>query len=446
MSQPSFDLEFDDDPADPTFGVRELADAVNQVLRRGFRDGVWVRGEIDGIQQRGGHVYFTLTEQTDEGRASVQVALFANTWYRLRPVLARHRLRLGNGLAVRIHGSLNYYAPTGRLSLVMDGIDVRFTLGQLAADRDALLARLTEDGLLRRNAGVAVPLVPERIGLVASRGSAAWHDVLHELEASGFGFRIAHVDVRVQGADAAASVAAAVRTLGRRRVDVIVLVRGGGSRTDLATFDDERIALAIARSPVPVFTGLGHETDRSVADEVAHTCFKTPTACAAGVVERVRSYLGHVDRTGAAVGHLAMARLETASARVGSLGHRVAGRTGAAVSVADQRVAYLARRLAVDTERRDGCGRAARRCSRRPSAAWRVWPHGCAPTTRRWCWHAAGASRARPTAPSCDRRQRWRRATNWSPGSPTARCAAGWGRWPRERIQGRRARLRRGAG
>jgi exodeoxyribonuclease VII large subunit len=352
MSQPSFDLEFDDDPADPTFGVRELADAVNQVLRRGFRDGVWVRGEIDGIQQRSGHVYFTLTEQTDEGRASVQVALFANTWYRLRPVLARHRLRLGNGLAVRIHGSLNYYAPTGRLSLVMDGIDVRFTLGQLAADRDALLARLTDDGLLRRNASLAVPLVPERIGLVASRGSAAWHDVLHELEASGFGFRIAHVDVRVQGADAAASVAAAVRTLGRRRVDVIVLVRGGGSRTDLATFDDEHIALAIARSPVPVFTGLGHETDRSVADEVAHTCFKTPTACAAGLVDRVRSYLGHVDRTGAAVGHLAVARLDTASARVGGLGHRVAGRTEAAVSLADQRVAHLARRLAVEADRR----------------------------------------------------------------------------------------------
>jgi exodeoxyribonuclease VII large subunit len=352
MTQPSFDLEFDDDPADPTFGVRELADAVNQVLRRGFRDGVWVRGEIDGIQQRGGHVYFTLTEQTDDGRASLQVALFANTWYRLRPVLARHRLRLGNGLAVRIHGALNYYAPTGRLSLVMDGIDVRFTLGQLAADRDALLARLTEDGLLQRNASLPVPVVAEHVGLVASRGSAAWHDVLHELEASHLGFHIAHVDVRVQGTDAAAAVAGAIRTLGRRRVDVILLVRGGGSRTDLAAFDDERIALAIARSPVPVFTGLGHETDRSVADEVAHTSYKTPTACAAALVERARAYLGHVERIGAGVGHLAVARLDAAATGVGALGHRVAARTGAAVSLADQRVGHLARRAAVEPDRR----------------------------------------------------------------------------------------------
>src|SRR5262245_20276889 len=352
MSQPSLDLEFDDDPADPTFGVRELADAVNQVLRRGFRDGVWVRGEIDGIQQRGGHVYFTLTEQTDEGRASVQVALFANTWYRLRPVLARHRLRLGNGLAVRIHGALNYYAPTGRLSLVMDGIDVRFTLGQLAADRDALLARLTEDGLLRRNASVPVPLVPERIGLVASRGSAAWHDVLHELEASGFGFELAHVDVRVQGAEAAASVAAAARTLGRRRVDLIVLVRGGGSRTDLATFDDERIALAIARSPVPVFTGLGHETDRSVADEVAHTSYKTPTKCAAALVERVRAYQADLERARAGIEHLAVGRLTGADAAVASLGHRIAARTEATVSLADQRVRHAGQRLVRESTRR----------------------------------------------------------------------------------------------
>jgi exodeoxyribonuclease VII large subunit len=352
MSQPSFDLDLDDDPADPTFGVRELADAVNHVLRRGFRDGVWVRGEIAGIQSRGGHVYFTLTEQTDDGRASLQVALFANTWYRLRPVLGRHRLRLGNGLTVRIHGSLSYYAPTGRLSLVMDGIDVRFTLGQLAADRDALLAKLADDGLLRRNAALAVPLVPERIGLVASRGSAAWHDVLHELDASHLGFRIAHVDVRVQGPDSAAAVARAVRTLSRRPVEVIVVVRGGGSRTDLASFDDEGVALAIARAPVPVFTGLGHETDRSVADEVAHTSYKTPTACAAALVDRVRAYLGHVDRVGAGVGHLAGARLDTASAGVGSLGHRIAGRTGAAVSLAGQRLDHLARRAAVEPDRR----------------------------------------------------------------------------------------------
>ena len=216
------------------------------------------------------------------------------------------------------------YAPTGRLSLVMDGIDVRFTLGQLAADRDALLARLTEAGLVGRNAALRLPLVPVRIGLVASRGSAAWHDVLHELEGSGIGFRIAHVDVRVQGQDAAAAVAGAIRTLARRPLDVIVVVRGGGSRTDLAAV--RRRAHRARPSPgprVPVLTGLGHEVDRSVADHVAHTAHKTPTACAAALVDRVRQY----------------------EAAVANVGNRIASRTGMAVRLAEQRIDHASARL-----------------------------------------------------------------------------------------------------
>ncbi len=351
MEQPSFDLDFDDDP-DPTYGVRELTDAVNQVLRRGFRDGVWVRGEINGVQRRGGHVYFTLTERTDEGRASLSVALFANTWYAMRGMLARHRLRLADGLAVRIHGQLDVYAPTGRLSLVMDGIDVRFTLGQLAADRDALLSRLAEAGLLRRNADLRLTAVPLRIGLVASYASAAWHDVLHELEASGFGFRVTHVDVRVQGADAVASVAGAIRALGTQPIDVVLVVRGGGSRADLAAFDDERIALAIAGSPVPVLTGLGHEIDRSVADEVAHTSYKTPTAAAAALVERVRAFVEALERARTGIERVAVARLATADAGVRGLGHRIAARTSAAVDLAGQRVGHDGVRLGREAERR----------------------------------------------------------------------------------------------
>jgi exodeoxyribonuclease VII large subunit len=353
MSQPSLDLDLDD-ASDPTYSVRELADALNQVLRRGFRDGVWVRGEIEGLQRRGGHVYFTLTERNDEGQASIPVALFANTAYRLRPVLARHRLRLAEGMAVRIHGTPNVYPATGRLSLVMDGIDVRFTLGKLAADRDALLARLADAGLLGRNSELRLPLVPLRLGLVTSRGSAAWHDVLHELEGSGIAFHISHVDVRVQGVDAAAAVARAIRALSARAVDVIVVVRGGGSRTDLATFDDERIALAIAEARVPVFTGLGHEVDRSVADDVAHTAHKTPTACAAALVDRVRQY----------------------EAALASIGHRIASRTSMAARLAEQRVDHACSRLrreastglAMATSR---AARADERLHQRPLAALR---------------------------------------------------------------------------
>jgi exodeoxyribonuclease VII large subunit len=338
-------FEWEEPEGDPTFGVRELADVVNQVLRRGFRDGVWVRGEIQGLQQRGGHVYFNLTERDDEGQATIAVSLFANTWYRMRGMLSRHRLRLSDGLAVRVHGNLNLYAPSGRLSLVMDGIDVRFTLGALAAQRDDLLARLERDGLLGRNARLPLPVLPMRVGLVSSRGSAAWHDVLHELQASRLGFHVNAVDVRVQGDGAAAEIAAAVRSLARRQVDVTLVVRGGGSRSDLAPFDTEVVARAIASSSVPVLTGLGHEIDRSVADEVAHTASKTPTACAAFVVERVRDTVGRAESAWHGVARHALVRLRAERHRLDSAAHRAAVRTDGALRLGTQRLDHAAERL-----------------------------------------------------------------------------------------------------
>jgi exodeoxyribonuclease VII large subunit len=131
--------------------------------------------------------------------------------------------------------------------------------------------------------------VPLRVGLVTSAGSAAEHDVLDELARSGIGFRVLRADVRVQGTRAARSVAWGLRAVAARGVDVVLLVRGGGATTDLAVFDSEAIARAVAELPVPVLTGIGHDIDRSVADEVAHASYKTPTACAQAVVADVRS-------------------------------------------------------------------------------------------------------------------------------------------------------------
>jgi exodeoxyribonuclease VII large subunit len=348
VQQSSFDLDFDDG-GDPTFSVRELADVVNGMFRRAFHEGVWVRGEIEGIQTaRNGHVYFTISERTPEGQATLSVACFANTWMRtVRPALSKHRLRLENGLLVRIHGQMNLYAPSGKLSLVMDGLDARFTLGQLAADREQLIRRLLSEGLLDRNGRRPVPSVPLRIGVVTSVGSAAWHDFTHELEVSGIGFQLVACDARVQGLGAAERVAAAIATLSdpRHRLDVLVVIRGGGSRTDLATFDDERIARAIANCPVPVFTGVGHEIDRAIADEVAHTAFKTPTACAANLVERVRAHAADIDDVAARIQRAAVEQVAQAERGVRDRAVRAADRSRRGLVVADQRLVHHGDRI-----------------------------------------------------------------------------------------------------
>ena len=351
MTQPAFDFgdEALDDPANPTFTVAELADALNGTLRRGFGDGVWVRGEIQGWSERGGHAYFALADDSPGRQAVLRVQFFAPARQRLRPLLTTHRLRLGDGMKVRIFGHLDFYAPSGQLGLKLADLDPRFTLGDLAQQRDQVLRRLAADGSLDANRRRALSPVPLRVGVVSSAGTAAWHDFHDELVRSGFGFQLVLADTRVQGPEAARAVTRAIRALShhasRRGLDAIVVIRGGGARNEMATFDSEPIARAIAGAPVPVLTGLGHEIDRSVADEVAHTSLKTPTACAGALVQAVAGYVAAVEQRHAAVLERASARLTAADRGLADRTHRIARRTHAAVERADERLGHRIHRL-----------------------------------------------------------------------------------------------------
>jgi exodeoxyribonuclease VII large subunit len=348
VSQPAFDFgdEPHDDPSNPTYTVGELADAINDQLRRGFSDGVWVRGEIDNLRHSGPHTYFSLVEDGERGRAVLGVSLFAPMKRNLTPLLKRNRLELGNGMKVRIFGHLDYYAPNGRLGLKMAGIDPRFTLGELSQARDQVVRRLVAAGLYDANRARRFTPVPLRVGVVTSVGTAAWHDFHDEIAGSGLGFRLAVCDTRVQGAGAEWSVAAAIRTLSARTdLDCVVVIRGGGARNELATFDAEPIAVAIATSPLPVLTGLGHEIDRSVADDVAHRSLKTPTACAGALIEAVSEYRGAAEATWTAIATLSDQALAAARGRLTDRAQRVARRTHAAVGRADERLAVRLERL-----------------------------------------------------------------------------------------------------
>jgi exodeoxyribonuclease VII large subunit len=348
VSQPAFDFgdEPIDDGANPTYSVGELADAINEQLRRGFVDGVWVRGEIDGLRNSGPHTYFSLVEHDDDGKAVLNVSLFAPMKRNLTPLLKRSRLELANGMKVRIFGHLDYYAPNGRLGMKMAGIDPRFTLGELSQARDQVIRRLVATGLFDANRTTVMSPVPLRVGVVTSVGTAAWHDFESEIQGSGLGFHLTVCDTRVQGEFAVASVAAAIRTLTRRRdLDCVVVIRGGGARNELATFDAEPIAVAIATSPIPVLTGLGHEIDNSVADDVAFRSLKTPTACAGALIDAVAASQLAVEQRWAAIDHLARREVAAATASLSERAHRIARRTHAAVERADERLATRRERL-----------------------------------------------------------------------------------------------------
>ena len=345
------DEEWDDDVEDDepgtTFSVSEVADTINDVLGEAFDRGIWVWGEITGLSTKNGHTYFSLVEATSSGgKAQLSVNLWAGVMTKLRPLLKRSGVTLENGVKVRVFGSLDFYAPFGKISLNMRDIDPRFTLGDIALQREELIRRLRESGDYDRNRELELSPAPLRVGVVTSESSAAWADFRHEIERSGLGFHLRLADVRVQGESAVRDVTTAIRALGLRDdIDVIAVVRGGGSRAELATFDAEEIARAIAASPVPVVTGIGHEIDTSVADEVAYERFKTPTACAAGLVERVNGFVTATEDAWSSIARLATDALAESNGTLRIMANQIASRTRSAVERAEERLGFRSTRL-----------------------------------------------------------------------------------------------------
>jgi len=277
--------------------VSEFDAIVHESLQAMFGGGVWIEGEIEGLRPSNKHAYFTLIEHTPNGdKAVLNIIIWAREVSAIAAKLRKHGIELKNGLKVRFFGKPQFYSPQGKLSFVAQDVDTQFSVGDVAKKREELIQRLHDTGLAKRNKRCLVSAVPLRLGVITSAQAAGWADARKHLVESGIGFSLLFCDVRVQGDDAVHTIRSAIRTLGARDdIDVILLMRGGGSKSDLAAFDAEEVALAIVHCPLPVFTGIGHEIDVSVADIVAHTACKTPTACADEVISYVEQFFADLD-------------------------------------------------------------------------------------------------------------------------------------------------------
>jgi len=262
---------------------------------------LWVRGEIQSVSDRTGHCYIDLVDpRAARGRDTpvLKVNCWARTWSALKASLDRQGIVLEPGMVITLQGRVELYPPRGQLNFIATDIDVTALLGQVAARRAALLKALELEGLLHRNRAAPVPALPLRVGLVASKDTEGYRDFTGQLLGSGIGFRILHAAARVQGAGAPGQIVASLSVLFAGGCDLVVVVRGGGSKGDLAAFDSEPVARAIATASVPVWTGIGHTGDQSVADVVANRAFVTPTECGQELVSRVT--LRWAEVTGAA--------------------------------------------------------------------------------------------------------------------------------------------------
>jgi exodeoxyribonuclease VII large subunit len=294
--------------ADPTedggrsgvLSIGALYDEVDAALTSTFPRNrqLWVRGEIQSFADqsgKSGHCYLDLVDPDNgdgsaprgRGAPALKVKCWRGSWLPMRGSLAKAGIALAEGMVVVLRGTLDLYRPKGEIGFILSELDVTALLGRLAVQRAQLLRTLEAEGLLRRNAALAVPAVPLQVGLVASPGTEGYQDFLGQLTGSGFGFHVLVAPVAVQGGDAPAAVARAIAALSRTECDLLVVVRGGGSRADLATFDSEVVARAIARARQPVWTGIGHTGDESVADIVANRACITPTECGHQLVLRV---------------------------------------------------------------------------------------------------------------------------------------------------------------
>lgn len=315
-------------PSRRIYTVGELTRELKGLVEGRF-PAVHVEGEISNFRRNSasGHLYFTLKDQG----ASLRCALFRNQARLLRFAPA-------DGLHVLARGRLSVYEAAGEYNLVLDSMEP-LGAGALALRFEELKQRLANEGLFDPRAKRPLPFIPRRIGVVTSPTGAAVHDFLRMLHHRWPGMPVVIAPARVQGDGAAAEICRAIdRVSALPDVDVVVVTRGGGSLEDLWAFNEEVVARAIRRSPVPVVSAVGHEVDFTISDFAADVRAPTPTGAAEAVV-RVRADLAEALR-------VSEGRLRRALDR--QLENRRARLESARTALPDPRKLIADRRMALD--------------------------------------------------------------------------------------------------
>jgi exodeoxyribonuclease VII large subunit len=286
-----------------TFSLLELNAHIRQVVALNFEQPIWVSCEISQARQSRGHYYLELvqkSEHSDDIRAQSSAVIWARTFSMIRKKCGDiiHEI-IQDGVEVRVHVRVDFHERYG-LKLVVEDIDPSFTMGNLETRRREILESLQKKGLIEKNGLIPLPLVPQRIAVLSSDSAAGYQDFMQHLRENPFGY---HFDthlypVALQGSNVEVEVVAALRAVKNAvgHYDCVAIIRGGGSRLDLSGFDNLAIGEAIANCPLPVFTGIGHEIDQSVADVVANSSLKTPTAVADAIIEMTSGFEELVDK------------------------------------------------------------------------------------------------------------------------------------------------------
>ena len=268
--------------------LTELQLIIKDSLYLALPDMYWVTAEITEIKENfAGHCYFELVEKNNEEknvRARVKAIIWSNRYRFLKSLFENITGEsLKEGLKILVKVKVEYHEIYG-LSLIISDIDPSYTIGEMAMKRQLIIKRLEEEGIFTMNKEIDFPAVPQRIAIISSKNAAGYSDFINHLKGNikNYVFYPFLIETIMQGSETEQSVLRALDkiSLNIGLFDLVVIIRGGGSQTDLSWFDNYNIAYYITQFPLPVITGIGHDKDMSVTDMVAYESLKTPTAVA----------------------------------------------------------------------------------------------------------------------------------------------------------------------
>lgn len=280
---------------DDKLSLTELQLIIKDSLYIALPDFYWVVAEISEMKENSaGHCYLELIEKLPDeknARAKVKAIIWGNRSRFLKSFFENSTGEtIKEGMKVLVRVKIEYHELFG-LSLIISDIDPSFTIGEMALKRKMIIKKLEEDGVISMNKEILFPAIPQRIAVISSGKAAGYSDFLNHLSENSYGyvFYTTLFESALQGIEMENGIISALDRIADHinLFDVVVIIRGGGSQSDLSWFDNYRIAFHVTQFPLPVITGIGHEKDLSITDMVAFQSLKTPTAVADYLIDSV---------------------------------------------------------------------------------------------------------------------------------------------------------------
>lgn len=295
-----------------------------------FPEPLWVKCEIHQVKASRGHQYLELVQKrpdVDQVDAQISAVLWSKDYLRVRNQLGDVLPQLlQQGTEVALQCEVQYHPVFGLKLRVLD-FDASYTLGQLEVIRQATITRLKQLQLIEKNRLTDLPLVVQRIAIISNRTASGYQDFINHLQHNElqFHFQSQLFHNALQGTSVKGELLDNVSLITDRKddFDAVVIIRGGGSRFDLSAFDDFEVAEAIANLPLPVLTGIGHETDQTVVDLVSYQSFKTPTAVASFLLDRNLLFISTILNLQSRIHRLATHQVQKQVQQLSSLYDRI---------------------------------------------------------------------------------------------------------------------------